>query len=106
MDKPLVQNANDESQVKAAVKKVKDETRLLEEAVFGVSSTADGKRLIWHLLGKFRLNQSVMVPGDAYMTAHNSGKQDAGHYRLGLVIAARPQAWLEMQKEAGELKNG
>lgn len=101
--KPLVTNAADEEQVKESKlhEKFSRETELSDVA--HVLSSPQGRRFYWRLLTECKTFESIMT-GSAY-TYYNSGKQDLGHYLLGELNAADPEAYLKMLKEIKGVKN-
>lgn len=96
----LVKNAADEGQVRAAGKKEKNAAERLTNDVYSVLASAQGRSVLWHLMGHCKTFGSVFDPG---RTEYNAGKQDVGHYILKLVEDARPGALIQMMQEE---KNG
>lgn len=65
-----------------------------------------GRRVLWNLLAYCRIYEDSFTGNSA--TFHNEGRRSVGLHILGKVITAKPDAYLEMMKEAKlrEEKNG
>lgn len=105
MDKPLVQNAADETQVKEAKTKVKDAARVLTEAWANVIATEDGRLVLWEVMKFCGEDQNPMRDSDR-MSFHNIGQQNVARFIKAMIMAARPRALIEMMEKAGESNNG
>lgn len=105
-EKPYQQkNAADENQVKEArltEKRIRE--RELGDLRYLLAS-AQGRRLIWRLLGHCKSFESVWEP--SAKIHYNAGKQDVGHFLMAEIIAADENSFLQMMKEAkqGEMTN-
>lgn len=98
MSQPLVKNAADESQVRGADKKQKN--RHLRDIVDlkEILSLPAGRRVIWRLLVKCKTFETVWHP--SALIHYNAGQQDLGHFILGEVMEAKPEAYLQMSAES------
>lgn len=93
----LVQNAADREQVGKA-KKTEALNRLAaENDLRTVLATVEGRRWIWALLGKCKVNQSIMQTNATIY--YLAGRQDLGNELMGEVIACDPELFLLMQRE-------
>ncbi len=94
----LVANAGDEQQVARATRKEKI-TRAQQLAdLQAVLALPAGRRLLWRVLGHCHVFASVyddVVP----RMAHQSGRQDVGHFLMHEIEAAQPDAFLTMMQE-------
>ena len=95
--KALVGNAASEKQVKKAVDKeiTQRETELNDLRT--VLSTPHGRRLVWRLLEKCRVFETIWE--SSAKIHYNSGQQDIGHFLMAEVVHADDQSLLEMMKE-------
>lgn len=97
MEKVLVKNAADATQVKEAKQKeVRGRERELND-VRSLLNTREGRRLAWRLLTHCRVFESIWH-GSAQIH-YNSGMQDVGHFLLAEITEAAPEAFLLMMKE-------
>lgn len=99
---PLVTNAASIKSVEAADKKGKELARQQKDDMREILNTDAGRRFLWRLLGHCRVNQSVFEPNSRM--AYNSGMQDVGHFVLGEIVAAKPEAYLQMMQEHNKEK--
>jgi hypothetical protein len=93
-ERPLVGNAADPKQVKDARKRERTNREGELEDVRAILDTPAGKRFLWRLLDHCKISESVFSP-----SAHiyyNSGMQDVGHFVLGEIMEAQPQAYMDM----------
>lgn len=103
-ERPLVINASDRSQFDKAVKTRK---QIMEQQLDDLRSLLDtewGRRFIWRLLDHCKIHASVFEPNSKM--AYNSGVQDVGHFILGEVMQARPEAYIQMMREHQERNDG
>ena len=91
-------NASDPQKVAAQERVVRERERQEASDLAAVMSTKQGRRMVWRLLGKCRVHQSI------YETSarihYNAGQQDIGHWLMANVISIDPSGWLIMQQEA------
>jgi hypothetical protein len=93
-----VGNAGDEEQVgKAKRRQSLGRDRELDD-LKAVLGTLQGRRFVWRLLGHCSAFTSVFS-ADPYIAAHNSGRQDVGHFLMHEVEIAKPDAFLTMMHE-------
>lgn len=97
---PLVSNASSPKQVERAQSKQKDQARQQMDDIRTLLETAEGRRFLWRLLGHCRVFESVFEPNSRM--AYNSGMQDVGHFVLGEIMKARPEAYILMMQEHQE----
>lgn len=100
-DDALVKNASDPEDVGRATRRVKTSAKEQRRQVRAVLSTRDGRQVLWRLLEYCRPMGSVFDLHPTSM-AHNSGKQDVGHYVVAEITKADPNAYLRMMVEAGQ----
>lgn len=97
-----VRNASDPQQVKRA-KETEAERRQRELAELSdVLSTLSGRRVLWRLLGKCGVFESIMETSARIY--YNAGKQDLGHYLLGEIAQADPNAYPLMMQDARKVE--
>jgi len=93
-----VRNASDPQQVRRA-KETEAERRQRELAELrDVLSSLAGRRVLWRLLGKCGVFESIMETSARIY--YNAGKQDLGHYLLGEIAQADPEAYPLMMQDA------
>lgn len=94
----MIQNVADEGQVKEAKRKATDaEKRALEDVRF-LLDLPEGRRFIWRLLEKAGVFRTIFETSSKIY--YNAGQQDFGHFILGEVLKANPEAYLQMMKES------
>lgn len=94
----LVSNAADAEQVKSAKSKEDRQREQQLNDICAVLAIDSGRRLIWRLLGYCKIHESVME--QSARIYYNAGVQDVGHFILAEILAARPDAFLQMMQEA------
>lgn len=95
----LVRNAGDPDQVKRAERHDKDRAKRFGETLKATLQHADGRALLWALIGRAKVNASVFSR-DAVVMAYNSGRQDFGHELMAEIIGADASLYLRMEQEA------
>lgn len=100
MERPLVKNAADEEQVKEAARKEKYRRDVDLEDVKTLLGLPQGRRFIWRLLKQTKVFESVWSP--SAQIHYNAGRQDFGHFIMGEVVKANPDALVQMMKESEE----
>jgi len=103
MDKPLVRNAADETQVKAATQKQKTDEQRLQDDFLMVLDSEQGRRILWHIMEHCNPLDMRWRPDSE--TQYHNGKKSVAAWLTKEITSASPRAYLLMQKEAGELKN-
>lgn len=93
---PLVKNAADEEQVKKAARKEKSEEDRFQNAMLDMLDSKPGRLVLWKILEHCRVFGSVFQEG---RVEYNAGKQDVGHFLMGKITEARPEALIEMMRE-------
>ena len=98
-------DTGDEKAVKAKKKKwqLKREQEL--EDIKKLIATSEGRYLIWRLLEKCKLFDSISGSSDKEMN-RLSGGRDIGLWMLSEVEAAVPDAYLDLVKESRVRDNG
>lgn len=95
--RPLVRNAGDPRQVRRAGKtehlRRQDELNDLR----AVLATAEGRRLLWRVLGHCGCFGSVWHP--SALIHYNSGRQDVGHWLQAEINAASRSQFFRMIQE-------
>lgn len=100
MAEPVVKNAADENQVKAAKAKDKYRRNRELEDVRVLLTLPEGRRFLWRCLGKAKVFESIWV--SSAQIHYNSGMQDFGHFLMAEIVASDPDAFLAMMKENKE----
>src|SRR3990167_60975 len=90
----LVRNAADPEQVREAGKTQQTKRQGELEDLRAVLATPHGRRLLWRLLSHCGAFESVWHP--SALIHYNAGKQDVGHFLIGEITEAQPQALVEM----------
>lgn len=93
-----VRNAADPEQVKRAGRQDRDARGLYLGALHEVMENVAGRRVMWELLTKAKVFESIMTASAAIY--YNSGRQDFGHELLADLIAAHEDGYLLMETEA------
>ncbi len=105
MNEPLVSNAGDKKQVKAArAKELRGREREIEDMRF-ILKSRQGRRFLWRLMGMCRVFGSV-YDSSGSRVYFNAGQQDIGHMIMTEVIEADEYKLIEMMKEEKEEANG
>lgn len=95
-------NAGDENQVRGAERKIKHERELELRDLCAVLATRPGRRLIWRLMGKCKVFESIWE--QSARIHYNSGQQDIGQFLLKEVVEANEESLFQMMREA-KVKN-
>lgn len=95
---PMVRNAANEDQVKAANAKARNREEQARDDLRALLALPAGRRFIWRLLEHCKVFESIWDPSSRIH--HNSGKQDVGHFVMAQVVAAEEMALIQMMKEA------
>lgn len=96
--RPLVKNASDPEQVKAAENKHRS-GRVTELDDFKVVlSTPQGRRLLWRLMGKAKVFETVWE--SSARIHYNAGQQDFGHFIMSEILEADEESYFKMMREA------
>ena len=96
-------NVADVRSIDSAGKKQKEVERQQIDDLRKILDSDHGRRFLWRLLVHCRINASVFEPNSKI--AYNSGMQDVGHFVLGEIVKARPEAYLLMMQEHQEKKD-
>lgn len=96
--KPLVDNAADEAQVRAAEERQKTQRDLELEDLRFLLSHGEGRRFIWRMLEHCKTFRSIWDP--SARIHYNAGLQDMGHFLLAEVTEADEGSLLTMMREA------
>lgn len=99
MAEPVVKNAADPAQVKRAGRIERDKAKEFGALMQATMASADARALLWALLGRAKIYQSVFHR-DSNVMAYNAGRQDFGHEIMAEIIAADPALYLQMEREA------
>jgi len=104
VEKPLVSNAANPKQVKAAERKVKSNEELHEEDMHKILGTAEGKRVFWKMMEFCKVFEESFTGNSE--TFYNEGRRSVGLKILGDINSSRPEAYIEMMginnKQKGE----
>lgn len=101
MARALVANAADEQQVRKAARSEKWLAERRANDWRAVVALPEGRRVLWSLLDQCNVFKSIMETNARIY--YNAGVQDFGHTIIKEITAADPQAWIQMQIEAGEV---
>jgi hypothetical protein len=89
-EKPLTEKQKEE-------KRIRD--RELSDLRFALKHV-ECRRIFWRLMAHAGTFRSPYVVGDnGYETTYNVGRQDSGRHILNEIIAAKPDAFTQMQNE-------
>lgn len=69
-------------------------------------ATPEGRRFIWRVLSEGKIFVDGYIPDDkGYGTTYNTGRRSVGLWALAEVMEAKPEAFMQMQREhASEAK--
>lgn len=94
---PVGANALDSGQMKRAERRAKRTQKRYEDALVAVMKSAEGAIVLWHLLGRCGVNQSVMARGRKEVL-YMAGRQDIGHTLLADMTRVDPDAYAEVER--------
>ena len=94
--KPLVSNAENKTQIKKAIKKVKDAEQTKDSDMRKVLNTIEGRAVISRILGRCGAFRTVVSSGGVELTYYNAGQQDLGHWLQAEMRRAHPTALAKM----------
>lgn len=97
----LVRNAADKRQVKEGKQREKVRETLDRDALSWMLGHRLGRRLYWNLMGDTGVF-STSYTGDNNRTNFNEGKRQIGLKMLSNLNAVKPEAYLQMVREAEE----
>jgi hypothetical protein len=97
-DKPLVKNAADSKQVKAAKNKEKDLRYFELEDIRKALRSEGGRKVFWRILEYCHVFSSVK-DNNALNMSYNSGQQDVGHFIMSEILEADENLFFKMQVE-------
>lgn len=97
-ERSAVKNAGDEEQVGRAKRGQKFARDVELDDLRAVLSIPAGRRLLWRTLTRCSAFSSVFA-ADPTTMAHNSGRQDVGHWLMHEIEVAKPDAFLTMMQE-------
>lgn len=92
-----VRNASNKEHIERVETKQKIAEKQRIEDLVRLLAMPEFRRFIWRLLSRCKVNQSVFE--QSARIYYNSGQQDIGHYVLGEVVEARPDAYIQMMEE-------
>jgi len=71
-----------------------------------ILSSPEGRRFLWRVLSEAQVFRDGYVHGDAgFGTTYNSGRRGIGLWALAEIMEAKPDAFMQMQREhASEAK--
>lgn len=93
-------NVGDQKQVRKRKKKwqLKRETEL--EELKHILSTPGGRWLIWRILEKCGIYQTITNVSNPYDMAHRAGMRDLGIWVLNEILEADPNSYTNIRNEA------
>jgi len=99
-------NAADSKQVKKAGQRERSTREQQLNDMRDILAIDAGKRFLWRLMEHCKVNASVFS-ASAHIY-YNSGMQDVGHFVLGEIMEAQPQAFMDMMvmNNKEKLNNG
>lgn len=97
----LQRNAADPKQVGYAGRKEKQHAERFADSLRAVMGTPAGRFVLWTLLERAGIYESVMPVGDEVGSHiyYKAGKQDYGHRLVGSIIDADEDAYQLMERE-------
>ncbi len=98
---PLVKNASDKDQLKAAEQKLKLREKLEIDDLQFILSSVQGRRVMWRFLIQCKVFETIWE--SSAKIHYNSGRQDVGHFIMSEIIRANEDAYLLMMKENKEI---
>lgn len=102
---PVVQNASNKKQVKAATQKEKRVRDRELEDLRAVLLSREGRRFVWRLLSFCKVFGTVFHSSGSQVY-YNAGQQDVGHFVLSEVTAVDENKLIEMMREEKEENDG
>lgn len=96
---PLVTNAADATQIKAARKSQKRVRTIELEDIRDAVKTPGGRRFIWRVLQQCGTFESTFS-STAGLSQYNAGRQDIGHFLLSELTHAQPDLLPALMAEA------
>lgn len=96
----LQTNAADARQVAHGHRASRDRYEATRAAYRETLDTVAGRRVLWDLLTRAGIYQSVMVDGRPEVTFYKAGRQDFGHELLALLLDVDEGLYLRMEGEA------
>jgi len=97
-DRALVRNGSDPDQVNRARRKTREAERQRLGAIAEVMKAPAGRRVMWDLLCKARVFESIWNPSAAIH--YNAGRQDFGHELMADLLEADETLYELMEREA------
>ena len=97
----MVKNVADENQIAEAERKARDSRKVQLSDIRFILDSKQGRRFIWRLLEEAKVFGSIWE--QSAKIHYNAGKQDFGHYILGELTEARPEALLQMMQDAKKI---
>lgn len=101
-NRSMVKNASDPQQVKRASRVERRREVRAHDDIIALMNTAEGRRFVWSRISKCNVFGSVWEP--SAKIHYNAGRQDTGHELMADVIAASPELYSLMEREARELQ--
>lgn len=98
---PLVANASDVRQVRAAGKKANQRDRMLMDQLNAILGTRMGRKWYWNKMNQWNVF-STTFNENAYTMAFNEGARSAGLALLMEVNLIAPDVLIAMRQEANE----
>jgi hypothetical protein len=98
-DHVAVRNAADRKQVRHAARSSKQDEEQLRGAYLDVMRTPSGRRVMWDMLERCKIHESVFDPHGSWM-AYNAGRQDVGHELEAELARLDTRLFLDMEREA------
>lgn len=97
--RPMVDNAGDGSQIRAAKQKEKLRRDRELDDLRALLAHPAGRRVIWRLLTEARVFRTAFDP-DPTTLAFNTGKKEQGLFLLDELEKANPTAFLSLMQDA------
>lgn len=97
-------NAGDPIEVNKARKRASRKNSERLRVIQALMQHEDGRKWIYGLLERCHIYGNPIVPNDPYLTYANLGEANVGKFIMSDVVAAAPEEYLQMCKEARESK--
>jgi hypothetical protein len=95
---PLMTDAASRKQNDYAARVEKDRAELLRSSIQAVMGTTAGRLLMWELLERAGVYQSIWTPNAEIH--YRAGRQDFGHELMALLTDANEELYEQMAREA------
>jgi len=102
METAFVKNSGDEKQIQEGRKNEKKLLASEKENIRSVLATREGRRFVWHVLGRICRIHTQSYVADSDRTAFNDGRRSVGLELIRQVNEADKNAYWKMAQESTE----